>query len=409
MERVGVGIIGVGGYGRTHLAAIRAAEELGLARLVAAVILPGLEPETEKQLRARGVLIYRSHEEMLTRARREAAAGMELVGIPCGIDQHAPLSIAALRAGYHVLCEKPVAGNLPDALAMQRAARETGRILAIGYQNMYTRSMQRIKEIALVGLRGDGLGRLLAAKSCALWPRDSRYYSRNAWAGRLAVGGRPIYDSPVQNATAHYLQDLLYVAGVDLRSSATPARIYGENYRAKGIESADTQFLRISTREGPVLTYMVTHSATVMRGPTAEYRFERGLIRWETAEGNVRAEVRAGDPGAGTELPVVETLENDQNEASELPYQAVSRAIREGGEPIATIHNSLQHTMCVDTLFTKCPIIPIGAEHTRTDGTDPALTHIVGIDDLLARMYERAESYSEAGALWARRGVETEL
>src|SRR5690606_35584330 len=137
--------------------------------------------------------------------------------------------------GFHVLCEKPAAGNHGEALEMQRAARETGKILAIGYQNMYTPTVRRIKELTLEGRRGGALGRLLTATCSARWPRGASYYGRNAWAGRLAVSGREIFDSPVQNALAHYLQDMLFIAGPDARTCATPVRLYGENYRAKSI------------------------------------------------------------------------------------------------------------------------------------------------------------------------------
>jgi predicted dehydrogenase len=410
MERVNIGLIGVGGYGRVHRQAIRAAEEHGLARLAAAVILPGLEPETENELRARGVLIYRSHQEMLARAPREAEGGLELVGVPCGIGEHAPLSIAALRAGFHVLCEKPAAGNLADALEMQRAARQARKIMAIGYQNMYTPPLRRIKELTLEGRRGGRLGRLLEAKSSSLWPRDSAYYGRNAWAGRLAVGGRPIYDSPAQNATAHYLQDLLYVAGPDEASSATPVRLYGENYRAKDIESADTQFLRISTREGPTLTYMVTHACTEMRGPVTEFSYEGGAIRWWTERGLGVMELRYGAPGgAAAAAPVAERVDSGPRDAHELPYEGVIQAIRGGPPPKATIDNCLQHTACIDALFSRCELVAIPREHTRTETGATVVTHLPGIDELMQRMYDRKQSFHEAGAPWARAGREVEL
>lgn len=401
MERINIGLIGVGGYGRVHRQAIRAAEEKGLARLVAAVILPGLEAEVERELREKKVLIYRSHQEMLSRAPREVEGGVQLVGVPCGIDQHAPLSIAALRAGFHVLCEKPAAGNLADALEMRRVARETGRILAIGYQDMYTPVTQRIKQLTLEGRQGGPLGRLLSAKGSARWPRDSAYYGRNAWAGRLSVGGRAIYDSPIQNATAHYLQDLLYVAGPDQASSATPIRLYGENFRAKAIESADTQYVRIQTKEGPVLVFMVTHACTVNSGPVAEFTYERGAIRWSMENGRGKAEVHHASS--------VETLDNGPADAHDLPYLGVIRAIREGGQPAATIENCIQHTMCVDALFSRCDLAAVPSGYTATQTGETTVTHIPGIETLMERMYDRGQSYHEAGAPWARPGQEIDL
>jgi len=45
---------------------------------------------------------------------------------------HAPCSIAALKAGKHVLCEKPMAMNADEARAMKQAADESGKLLMIG-------------------------------------------------------------------------------------------------------------------------------------------------------------------------------------------------------------------------------------------------------------------------------------
>jgi predicted dehydrogenase len=401
---VTIGLIGVGGYGRVHLQAIRRAQDRGLVRLVAAVILPGQEEDTERELRALGVLIYRSHEEMLARAPRESGDGMELVGVPCGIGQHAPLSIAALRAGYHVLCEKPAAGNHREALAMLRAARETGKILAIGYQNMYTPMIRRIKELTLEGWGGGVLGRLLTATCSARWPRGAAYYGRNEWAGHLTAEGREIFDSPVQNALAHYLQDMLFVAGPDARSCATPVRLYGENYRAKAIESADTQFLRIGTREGPTLVFMATHACSGTQDPIVEYAYERGTITWRSLGDRGRIEVRDAADGRLTG-----TFDDGPGNPQELPYLGVIEALREGGSPITTIENCVQHALCVDRLFRGCGVTPIAGSSTDTGSSPTAETHITGIDRIMDGMFAEGRSFFEVGAPWAVPGKDIDL
>ena len=67
---------------------------------------------------------------------------------------HAPQTIASLRAGRHVLCEKPMAMNYEDALSMQRTADEVGRILSIAYyRRMYP---QVIRALELIRLKAIG-------------------------------------------------------------------------------------------------------------------------------------------------------------------------------------------------------------------------------------------------------------
>lgn len=70
-------------------------------------------------------------------------------------DAHALISIDFLRAGKNVLCEKPAARILSEALDMQRAAHETGKILSIGVCNRFATSVNRIKEIIDSGELGE--------------------------------------------------------------------------------------------------------------------------------------------------------------------------------------------------------------------------------------------------------------
>ena len=64
---------------------------------------------------------------------------------------HSAQSIAALRAGKHVLCEKPMAMNYAEAQAMQRAAEETGRVLGIAYYRRTYPKVGRARELVAAG------------------------------------------------------------------------------------------------------------------------------------------------------------------------------------------------------------------------------------------------------------------
>lgn len=402
-RRIRIGLVGIGGFAKTHLAAIRHAEAAGLAELAAAVNIELVRDAGEEQrLRGAGVAIYRSLAEMLDRER-----GLGLVGIPCGIDQHAPLSVACLERGFPVLCEKPAAGDYAQALEMAAARDRSGKVLSIGYQHMYSRSIRRIKAITC----GGRLGKLLKARTYMLWPRARDYYTRHGWAGKLTANGRRILDSPAQNAVAHYLQNLLYVAGADERSSAEPVRVYGENYRANDIESADTQYLRIRTREGCLIIFAATHAANVRRDPVAEFLYEGGRVTWEL-DGNGRTKVYEGGAAEPSE-----ELDNGPGEVHDLPYLGVIDALRRGGEPVATIRNCMQHTRCIDALFTSAsgitqipaPAVRVDPSYGPANGPRSQLTWVPGIEDLMARMYEADLSLAEAGAEWGKAGTEVTL
>src|ERR1700675_3335026 len=64
---------------------------------------------------------------------------------------HAPQTIQSLRAGKHVLCEKPMALNEGEAHSMLRAAEESGRILGVAYYRRMYPKLQRAKQLLDAG------------------------------------------------------------------------------------------------------------------------------------------------------------------------------------------------------------------------------------------------------------------
>jgi predicted dehydrogenase len=69
-------------------------------------------------------------------------------------DTHAEISTAAMRAGKHVLCEKPMAVTLPDCEAMARVSAETGRFLMIGQNQRLTKAHRLARQLLSGGMIG---------------------------------------------------------------------------------------------------------------------------------------------------------------------------------------------------------------------------------------------------------------
>ncbi|BBH19157.1 oxidoreductase [Paenibacillus baekrokdamisoli] len=72
---------------------------------------------------------------------------VEAVSICTPNDTHAPIAIACLNAGKHVLCEKPAAINLEQAVEMKKAADRNNKILNIGMVNRYNTAVNRVKQM----------------------------------------------------------------------------------------------------------------------------------------------------------------------------------------------------------------------------------------------------------------------
>ncbi len=68
---------------------------------------------------------------------------------------HAPVSIAASKRGLHVLCEKPMAWNVQDALDMQAAAEQSGKAIMIGLMNRFRNDVGYLRQLADEGKFGD--------------------------------------------------------------------------------------------------------------------------------------------------------------------------------------------------------------------------------------------------------------
>jgi 1,5-anhydro-D-fructose reductase (1,5-anhydro-D-mannitol-forming) len=102
---------------------------------------------------------------------------------------HAPQTIAALRAGKHVLCEKPMAMNEAEAHAMVQAATETGKTLGVAYYRRSYPKVKRVRELLHAGAIGKPV---IAELTCHSW-FDGK--GDRAWlVDPTKAGGGPLFD-----------------------------------------------------------------------------------------------------------------------------------------------------------------------------------------------------------------------
>ena len=147
-ERLRIGIVGCGGIANgKHLPSLKA---INRADIVAFCdLIPERAEKACAEYGAEGAKTYTDYHRLLE------DKSIDVVYVLTPNRMHAQVSIDALNAGKHVMCEKPMAINPAEAQKMLDAAKETGKILTIGYQGRYRPDSQYLKKECEAGELGD--------------------------------------------------------------------------------------------------------------------------------------------------------------------------------------------------------------------------------------------------------------
>jgi predicted dehydrogenase len=152
---------------------------------------------------------------------KEAKPDLVSVSLPNFL--HAPVTIAALKAGAHVLCEKPMAMNMKEARAMAAAASTAKRKLGINLSYRFTPPARALKDIADGGFLGE------VYHASTRWTRRDGFPGFGGWFGRKEMsGGGPLLDLGV-----HRLDLAMWLMG-----SPTPVTVSGATHHRIGVPRA---------------------------------------------------------------------------------------------------------------------------------------------------------------------------
>lgn len=222
MKKIKVGIIGTGGISAFHAAGYEALENTEIHS-----VCDINEQRVNAFAKKHDVKnIYKDYREMLSKNDLDA------VSICTPNHLHASMSIDALKAGCHVICEKPMAVNADEALMMLDAAKESEKLLMIGFVRRFGNDAQIIKDYIESGFFGD------------IYYSKVSYLRRNGspggWFSKKAEsGGGPLIDLGV-----HVIDLACYLTGnYDVHSvfGATFSNLGSLDYikQSKGYSAAD--------------------------------------------------------------------------------------------------------------------------------------------------------------------------
>lgn len=227
-DMIRIAIVGVGNIFRLHIEAYLTFKDR--CEIVAlADILPERAQSAIGRYRLKNARAFASHTEMLA----ALGGGIDLVSVCTPPYCHAEIAVDALRAGCHVLVEKPMAASLEECDAMLAAERESGRLLSVVAQNRFRGPIDTLKRVLDTGM----IGRVLHAQVDSYWWRGHSYYDL-WWRGRWDKEG----GGCTLNHAVHHIDMLLWMMGLPERVTAVLSNAAHDNAEVEDVSVAVLEY-----------------------------------------------------------------------------------------------------------------------------------------------------------------------
>jgi myo-inositol 2-dehydrogenase / D-chiro-inositol 1-dehydrogenase len=257
---IAVGIVGTGRIARVHAAAYRSVRGASLVSCM------DVDEATARAFATDfGLKTVANFEAMI------ADPGIDAVIIATPNSLHARQSIAALAAGKHVFCQKPIALDLTDARMVADAAASSDRVLQFGFMLRFTPPLPALRS----RVAGGELGELIGSQSAVFgWEPN------NEWFYDPRHGGGVILDTLV-----HFVDLVLWVFG-DIDRAHTEGGAF-QLAGAKKYESPDNATVTLHHTSGAISSMYVS---------------------WTSGYGNFRFDVYGTEGSAGVDLVREQTM-----------------------------------------------------------------------------------------------------
>ena len=225
MKKIRIGIIGQGRSGRDiHMAALKRAKALERYEIAAITdLIPERCKETKEEFP--GCVVYPDYRAMLQ------DKSLELIVNASFSEQHVPISMEALEAGFHVLSEKPLAAKADEVDKVMRKALEVGRVFAVFQEARFDPTFQKVLEICRSGV----LGRIVMA-------RFTRNNANRRWDWQTL---RERNGGALLNTGSHPLDQSLALFGEGM-----PDRIYAQMDRVNSFGTAEDHVKLVFSKPG---------------------------------------------------------------------------------------------------------------------------------------------------------------
>ncbi|MBI3706808.1 MAG: Gfo/Idh/MocA family oxidoreductase [Proteobacteria bacterium] len=288
---------------------------------------------------------------------------VDIVDICTPSATHGALAEAALAAGKHVVCEKPLAGSLAEVDRLKAAAsRAKGRLMPI-FQYRYGNGLLKLRHLMAKGLTG----RLYLSTVETLWRREPAYYA-NPWRGKwkTELGGT------LTTHAIHAHDILCWVAGPVRSVFARTAT------RVNAIEVEDCAAAALTLADGSLATLSVTVGAAT---DTSRLRF---CFEHLTAESSAAPYTPGSEPWtftpAGSEIGarIDAALADFRPKAERFAGQFADfhAALESGGKLPITVDDARAAIELLTALYHSAAAgaavdLPLAADHPKYGGWQP--------------------------------------
>ncbi len=237
-DRVGFAILGLG-IGMAHAEALSGSE---YAYIACACDIDGARREKFEK-RYPGVPVYSNYEDILENEE------VDVVSLCLPTYMHAEYAIRILKAGKHVLSEKPADISVERALLMRDVEKESGKLLGFVFQNRFNYNMYPIYD----AIRSRRLGRIYLGTFAVKWYRKQKYYDANGgWRGTWWGDG----GGSLINQSVHTLDLMLTLMGDDIKAVSSAGGVIDHD-----IDTEDMTASLITFEGGATATFVSTTCA----------------------------------------------------------------------------------------------------------------------------------------------------
>lgn len=255
MMKLRFGLVGCGRIAQRHAEHINKQGEL--------VAVCDVERSKADNLASQyGAKAYSTLDDLL----QSSNGNIDVISICSPNGLHAEHAIRALKAGYHVLCEKPMAISVNDCGEMIKAAEQSNKRLFAIKQNRFNPPIVAVKQAIDEGR----LGKLYSIQLSCFWNRNPDYYA-NSWKGTSDLDGGTLYTQ-----FSHFI-DLLYWMVGDIKR----VQSYMGNYAHKDIiDFEDTGVAVVEFYNGVIgtINYTVNSYQKNMEGSLTIFG-EKGTVK----------------------------------------------------------------------------------------------------------------------------------